>query len=232
MCSEDQIKILVVEDDSCIIESLKYILRKEEYNVITANNKNDAITLINDNEFDLFLLDVQLPDGTGFDICKYIRTKNDKPILFLSGRNEESNIVYGLDLGADDYITKPFGNSELISRIRCILRRCEIQKRSSKIISYKNIKIDTDKMKVYKDLEIIELTKLEYKILMIFIQNINKIITREEILLKIWDINGNYVNDNTVSVYIKRLRIKLFNSEEEGKQILQSVRGVGYILIK
>lgn len=228
----DKIKMLVVEDNKSIIESLEYLLEKEEFDVEIINSKKEALEVIRKKDYDFFLLDVQLPDGTGFEICKYIKSISDKPIIFLSERFEESNIVYGLDIGADDYITKPFRNSELVSRIKCVLRRYKKSNIKSKIIKYGSIKVDTDKAKVYNNSEEIYLTNLEYKILLMFLDNIGKVITREELLEQIWDIDGNYVNDNTLSVYIKRLRIKILDKNNPEKQCLETVRGIGYILNK
>ena len=147
-----------------------------------------------------------------------------------ASRNEEINGVYGLDIGADDYITKPFRSDELVSRINCVLRRYKKQVQDNNIIKYRNIKVNIETAKVYKDNEEIFLTNLEYRILLMFINNINKLITRDELLEKIWDIDGNYVNDNTVSVYIKRLRMKMGDTEE--CQMLKTIRGIGYILNK
>ena len=225
----NKIKILVVEDNKSIIESLGYLLQKEGFEATIVNTKNEAISYIKNNEYDLFLLDVELPDGTGFDICKYIRNNTEKPIIFLSARAEESNIVYGLDIGADDYITKPFRNNELISRIKSVLRRYPEENKKKSIIIYDHIKVDLDTAKVYKDSDEVELTNLEYKILLLFLNNANKVITRNEILDKVWDIDGNFVNDNTLTVYIKRLRNKI---AVNNKQLIQTVRGIGYILNK
>ena len=176
-------------------------------------------------------MDIQLPDGTGFELCKYIKSISDKPIIFISERFEESNIVYGLDIGADDYITKPFRNSELISRIKSVLRRYRNNHKSN-IIRYGSIKVDTEKAKVYKNHEEIFLTNLEYKILLMFLNNMDKVITREKLLEEVWDIDGNYVNDNTLSVYIKRLRLKISDLNDSEEQTIQTVRGIGYILNK
>lgn len=229
---KENVKILIVEDSINIIESLEYILKKENFDVQIVNTKIEALETIKNHEFDLFLLDVQLPDGTGFEICKFIKGISDKPVIFISERIEESNIVYGLDIGADDYITKPLRNSELISRIKSVLRRYNSYISTNNIITYSNLKVDTDKAKVYKNSKEIFLTSLEYKILLMFLNNIGKVITREELLEKIWDIDGNYVNDNTLSVYIKRLRLKISNPKDSEKQTIQTVRGIGYILNK
>jgi DNA-binding response OmpR family regulator len=221
-------KILVVEDNKSIIDGLEYLLQKEGFEAVVVHSKDQAISHIRNNEYDLFLLDVELPDGSGFEICKQLRNATEKPIIFITARAEESNIVYGLDIGADDYITKPFGNNELISRIKSVLRRSN-SKSNYNTMLYKNIKVDLDKAKVYKNTEEVFLTNLEYKILLLLLNNVNKIVTREELLDKIWDIDGNFVNDNTLSVYIKRLRTKI---SEKDKPLIKTVRGIGYILNK
>ena len=224
------INILIVEDNSEITEALEYSLNKHGYNTYISQTKKDALEKLEEKEYDLALLDIQLPDGTGFDICKKIRQYSDMPIIFLTGRGEEVNIVYGLDMGADDYITKPFGNEELISRINSVMRRYNKNLNKDKVIQYRNLRIEIEKAKVFKDNEEIFLTNLEYKILLMFINNINKLITREQILEKIWDIDGKYVNNNTLSVYIKRLRQKIGDNSESN--MIQTIRGIGYILHK
>lgn len=174
-------------------------------------------------EPDLILLDITLPDDSGFEICKYVKKIKNIPVIFLTAKDEEKDVVQGLDMGAEDYIIKPFRNRELISRIKNVLRRTT---RNNYIIC-KNIKIDTEMGKVYnteKNEEII-LTKLEYKILLNLFNNQNKLISREEILNDIWDIAGNFVNDNTLTVYIKRIREKI--GDKDGK-IIETVRGLGY----
>lgn len=221
-------KILVVEDNKSIIDGLEYLLQKEGFDAVIVNSKNQAISYIRNNEYDMFLLDVELPDGTGFEICKQLRNVTEKPIIFITARAEESNIVYGLDIGADDYITKPFGNNELISRIKSVLRRSN-NSSNNNIMLYQNIKVDLDKAKVYRNSEEVFLTNLEYKILLLLLHNENKIVTREELLNKVWDIDGNFVNDNTLSVYIKRLRTKI---SEKDKPLIKTIRGIGYILNK
>ncbi len=226
---DNKIRILVVEDSQNIIEGLRYLLQKEGFEVNIVNDKKNALKYIDSEYYDLFLLDVELPDGTGFEICKSIKNITNKPIIFLSARAEETNIVYGLDIGADDYITKPFRNSELISRIRSVLRRYTLYKKDKNILNYGTLKINLDKAKVFKNSEEIYLTNLEYKILLMFINNANHIITRDELLAKVWDIEGNYVNDNTLSVYIKRLRLKISDNNKKSQSI-QTVRGMGYIL--
>ena len=213
--------ILLVEDNYTIIMGLKYSLEQENFKVISAQNVSEFNGKIDKNDIDLVLLDVSLPDGNGFEICKEIKSKKDIPVIFLTAQDEETSVVLGLDLGADDYIVKPFRTRELISRINSVLRR--YGHNESNLIQYKNIKIDTSSAKVYKDNEEIIFTSLEYKILLMLFSNQNKLISREQLLEKIWDIAGNFVNDNTLTVYIKRIREKL------GDEIIRkTVRGLGY----
>lgn len=213
--------ILLVEDNDTIIMGLKYSLEQENFKVISAQNVSEFNKEINKNEIDLVLLDISLPDGNGFEICKEIKSKKDIPVIFLTAQDEETSVVLGLDLGADDYIVKPFRTRELISRINSVLRR--YGHNESNLIQYKNIKIDTSSAKVYKDNEEIIFTSLEYKILLMLFSNQNKLISREQLLEKIWDIAGNFVNDNTLTVYIKRIREKLGD-----ETIIKTVRGLGY----
>ena len=213
--------ILLVEDNDTIIMGLKYSLEQENFKVISAQNVSEFNGKIVKNDIDLVLLDVSLPDGNGFEICKEIKSKKDIPVIFLTAQDEETSVVLGLDLGADDYIVKPFRTRELISRINSVLRR--YGHNESNLIQYKNIKIDTSSAKVYKDNEEIIFTSLEYKILLMLFSNQNKLISREQLLEKIWDIAGNFVNDNTLTVYIKRIREKLGD-----ETIIKTVRGLGY----
>lgn len=225
---DNKLSILVVEDNEQIIEALEFLLEKQGYNADIVKSKKDAITYIEKQNYDLVLLDVQLPDGTGFEVCKHLRKTSDIPVIFLTGRTEEINVVYGLDIGADDYITKPFGNNELISRINTVMRRYKKSLEESKTIIYKNIKVDIDNALVYNGEEEVFLSKLEYKILLMFLNNKNKLITREQLLEKIWDVDGNYVNDNTLSVYIKRLRQKIGDTSKN--EMIKTIRGIGYRL--
>lgn len=190
--------------------------------MISAKTAKESKEKLDNKNIDIVLLDVSLPDGNGFEICKEIKEKNDIPIIFLTAQDEETSIVLGLDLGADDYIVKPFRTRELISRIKSVLRRYG-KKEENNIIQYKDIKIDTISAKVYKNNKEIIFTSLEYRILLMLFTNQNKLITREQLLEKIWDIAGNFVNDNTLTVYIKRIREKL-----EDDSIIKTVRGLGY----
>ena len=216
-------KILLVEDNETIVMGLKYSLEQEGFITISAKTKKETEEIILKEEIDIALLDITLPDGNGFDVCKIIKEKLDIPVIFLTAQDEEISVVMGLDLGADDYIVKPFRTRELISRINSVLRRYGKSIDKSNIIRYKNIKIDTSIAKVYKDNKEIIFTSLEYKILLMLFTNKNKLITREQLLDKIWDIAGNFVNDNTLTVYIKRIREKL-----EDDSIIKTVRGLGY----
>ncbi len=216
------IKVLLVEDNNSIILGLEYLFKEEKFTYNITKNKRDTLNLLDKESFDIVLLDVSLPDGNGFDICKYIKQKKNIPVIFLTAKDEEKDVVMGFELGADDYIIKPFRNRELISRIKNVLRR---KSNLDNCITVKDIKIDTEIGKVYRENKEIVLTKLEYKILYNLFVNKNKIITREEILNDIWDIAGNFVEDNTLTVYIKRIREKIGDKEGE---IIQTVRGIGY----
>ena len=215
-------KILLVEDNETIIMGLKYSLEQKGFQVISAKTAKESKEKLDNKSIDIVLLDVSLPDGNGFEICKEIKEKNDIPVIFLTAQDEETSVVLGLDLGADDYIVKPFRTRELISRIKSVLRRYG-KKEENNIIQYKNIKIDTISAKVYKNNKEIIFTSLEYRILLMLFTNQNKLITREQLLEKIWDIAGNFVNDNTLTVYIKRIREKL-----EDDSIIKTIRGLGY----
>ena len=222
-------KILLVEDNDTIVMGLKYLLEKENFEVKTVKNLEETYKIAEKEKFNLYLLDINLPDGNGFDICSKLKEKEDVPIIFLTARDDEKDIVKGLDIGADDYITKPFRNRELISRINNVLRRYGKNDNNSKdnIIKINEIEINTDSAKVMKNGEEIVFTSLEYKILVMLFSNPNVLITRQQILDKIWDIAGNFVNDNTLTVYIKRIREKL--DDKDGK-IIKTVRGLGYII--
>ena len=221
--------ILMVEDDSTIAFAVKYAVEQEGFNLDIAENLENARKIVNSKEYDLILLEVMLPDGNGYEFLKQLREHDeDTPVIFLTACDEEVNIVMGLDIGGDDYITKPFRVRELISRINAILRRKgKSQDSNKKILKFKNISIHTLEARVFKNNEEIFLTSAEYKLLLILIQNKNMVLSRAQILEKLWDVTYDFINDNTLSVYIKRLREKIEDDSSKPQYIL-TVRGLGY----
>ena len=218
-------KILVVEDDSSIRLGLKYYLEQEEFEVLEADSIKSAEDNLS-NSIDLILLDINLPDGSGFDLFKEIKKEQDIPIIFLTANDLEVSVVMGLDMGADDYITKPFKARELVSRIKNVLRRTK-GKSDSNIIKIHDIVIDMKQAKVFKSGHDVMLTALEYKILLILALNPNTVFSREKILADIWDVNEAFVNDNTLTVYIKRIREKI-EDDPNTPTIILTIRGFGY----
>lgn len=246
-------KILLIEDDFALATGTMYSLEAEKYEVIHFDSKKKVIDWINDKrdnsgheEFSdiIGIFDVMLPDGNGFEILTYIRSLGiDMPVIFLTAMSDEINIVQGLDLGADDYITKPFRVKELMSRIKSVARRYKISSESSdngntdnsNVFYVKDIEIDVNTAKVYKvcngEKTVIDLTPNEYRILLYFVNNIGMVLSRNQILEKLFDGYGNYVDDNTLSVYMKRLREKIKDNDKENP-IIKTVRGIGYIMEK
>lgn len=211
-------KILLVEDNTDILNNLQCLLEKEGYIVVCAKTYKEARKSIYESNFDLFILDIMLNDGNGYDLyCKFIK-ELDKPTIFLTAKDDEESIVSCLENGAEDYITKPFLSRELILRIKKIVRRYA----NNNQIKIKDVIIDVDKMTIYKNDTEIKLTSLELKIFMLLINNLNKVVTREMIIEYIWDCTGNEVNDNTVTVYLKRIREKI------GDNIIITLKGIGY----
>ena len=219
-------KILLVEDNEAIIMGLEYLLTQEGYQTETARSIKEAYRVVERDTVDLILLDISMPDGNGFDFCKDIKRDSDTPVIFLTAREEEIDVVKGLDMGADDYIVKPFRNRELISRIKNVLRR---NGKGVMLLQCRDITLNLETGKVRRGEKDITLTKLEYKILSTMLAYPGKLFTREEILASIWDISNNFVNDNTLSVTIKRIREKL--GDEDG-EIIKTVRGMGYRIEK
>ena len=219
-------KILIIEDDEAIKIGLKYYLEQESFDIVTAANGEDAIKEIKKNmDISLILLDINLPDISGFELFKKIKEINNFPIIFLTANDLEVSIVMGIDMGADDYITKPFKARELVSRINSVLRRYD--NKDVNKIKIKNIEIDLKQAKVFKNGIDVMLTALEYKILLSLALNPNTIFTREKLLADIWDVNEEFVNDNTLTVYIKRIREKIEDDITTPKIIL-TIRGIGY----
>ena len=221
------IKILMIEDDSTIAFGVKYALEQEGINIDISKDLESARLNIKENNYDLILLDVMLPDGNGYDFCKEIRKTNNTPIIFLTACDDEVNIVMGLDLGGDDYITKPFRVRELISRIKAVTRRNKGEDKNKKVLKYGNLSIHTLQARVFKDSQEVFLTSVEYKLLLILIQNENIVLSRNQILEKLWDITYDFINDNTLTVYIKRLREKIEDDSSNPHHII-TVRGIGY----
>ncbi|WP_035288919.1 response regulator transcription factor [Clostridium sp. KNHs214] len=219
--------ILLVEDDSILAYSVEYTLKGEGFSVKCAGNVKKAKESFKEESFDLIILDVILPDGNGYELCKEIRNISDVPIIFLTSCDEEANVVIGLDIGADDYITKPFRIKELISRIRAILRRNKRVLNNSDLLLSGDIRVQTLQGKVEKNNEEVVLTALEYRLLLIFIKHPNQILSRNIILEELWDSEGEFVDDNTLSVYIRRLREKIEDNAAEPKYIITH-RGLGY----
>ncbi|MGK0468889.1 response regulator transcription factor [Clostridium sp.] len=220
-------KILFVEDDRIIASGLCYSLTQEGYFVTHCLNVESAKAMIHKNSFNLAILDLSLPDGSGYDVCKIIRAKEDIPVIFLTAIDDEVNVVMGLDMGADDYITKPFRIRELLSRIKSVLRRYDKTACAKTLFNFGCIKIDTNQAKVYKGEQEIILTSLEYRLLLIFANNQGQVLSRNQLLEGLWDFAGDFVNDNTLTVYIKRLREKIEDNNQEPKIII-TVRGIGY----
>lgn len=218
--------ILFVEDDDAIALGLVYSLEKEGYLITHCKSKQDAIRQLDQHVFDLLLLDIGLPDGNGYDICSYAKKQQEVPVIFLTAMDDEVNVVMGLDIGGDDYITKPFRIRELLSRIKSVTRRYHKQENDG-IYQIRNVLINTKIAKVFKQKEEILLTALEYRLLLVFLNHQGQILSRSQILEGIWDVAGNYVNDNTLSVYIKRLREKL-EDDPSDPCIIVTIRGMGY----
>ena len=223
------IKILFVEDDLPLALGIEYTLKQEEFDVIHAKNLEEAREKYKSLDFNIILLDVMLPDGSGYDFCREIRKESEVPIIFMTACDEEVNVVLGLDMGGDDYVAKPIRVKELISRINAVLRRKEITntKSSEEIIKTGNILIEPLKYKVYKNGLNIDLTAIEYKLLLILIKNKGNAIERVTLLEKLWDVDGNFVDGNSLTVYIKRLREKI-EDDIKNPQYIETVRGIGY----
>lgn len=220
--------LFLLEDDSAISMGISYSLTNEGYSVTAASSVKQGLEIINNNSFSLYILDLNLPDGSGYDVCKEIKKQGDLPVIFLTAYDDEINVVTGFELGADDYITKPFRLKELSVRIKSVLRRYS-KDTTHGIINVKNIKINTKEAKVYKDNNEIILTAMEYKLLLSLIKNRGRVLSRTALLENLWDIDGDFIEDNTLTVYIKRLRDKI--EEEPNKPaVIKTVRGLGYIV--
>lgn len=222
--------IFLLEDDEAIGIGLTYSLENEGYNVTLAKSVKEVEKIIDEKEFSLYILDLTLPDGSGYDVCKRIKAKGDLPVIFLTAYDDEVNVIMGFELGADDYISKPFRVKELMLRIKSVMRRYS-NETSDGIIKINNLKINTNEAKVYKNNEEIILTAMEYRLLLILLSNRGKVLSRTALLENIWDVAGDFVEDNTLTVYIKRLRDKI--EEDPAKpEFIKTVRGLGYVIEK
>lgn len=222
--------IFLLEDDEAIGIGLTYSLENEGYRVTLAKSVKDAQKIIDEKEFSLYILDLTLPDGSGYDICKRIKSKGDLPVIFLTAYDDEVNVIMGFELGADDYISKPFRVKELMLRIKSVMRRYS-NETSDGIIKINNLKINTNEAKVYKNNEEIVLTAMEYRLLLILLSNRGKVLSRTALLENIWDVAGDFVEDNTLTVYIKRLRDKI-EEDPTKPEFIKTVRGLGYVIEK
>ncbi|QGQ97303.1 DNA-binding response regulator [Paenibacillus psychroresistens] len=220
-------KILILEDDSTIAAGLEYALEQEDFTVIVCRNVAESYAFFEHNDVDMALLDVSLPDGNGYDVCRFIKAKFDIPVLFLTVNDDEANVVMGLDLGADDYIAKPFRLRELISRIHSVFRRYRKDGVSKHIVLISDLIIHTSQAKVFKNKVEVILTALEYRLLLRLVNHEGQILSRNQLLEGLWDIAGDFVNDNTLSVYIKRLREKI-ETDPQNPSIIHTIRGLGY----
>ena len=220
--------VLVVEDDNIIREGLQISLRQDGYDVLTAATQNAALDTISGNQtIDAFLLDVMLPDGDGYTICREIRKKSDAPILFLTACDDEVHTVLALEQGADDYIAKPFRIRELLARMKAILRRVGKDVVQQSRIAIGDNELDLQAGKVYRNQKNIELTAMEYRLLLIFVNHRGQTLSRKQLLTDIWDEAGDFVNDNTLTVYIKRLREKT-EDDPQNPIYIKTIRGMGY----
>ncbi len=204
-------QIFVLEDDNAIGMGLTYSLENEGYSVTLAKDVKSALEIINEKEFALYILDLTLPDGSGYDVCRRIKEIGDLPVIFLTAYDDEVNVVMGFEMGADDYISKPFRVKELLVRIKSVLRRYNKESNDG-IVKIRDLAIYTNEAKVYKNGTEIILTAMEYRLLLILLNNRGRVLSRNQLLENIWDIDGDFVEDNTLTVYIKRLRDKI---EEE-----------------
>lgn len=217
-------KVLLVEDDPDIVENLTAYLGEEGFLVKASAGQKEALDLLEEERFDLVLLDVTLAQGNGYSTCTAIKAKHELPVIFLTALGDEFSVVTGLDMGADDYISKPFRPRELVSRMRSVLRRTG---RKGEITEIGELRIDLLKGVVTRKGEELFLSALEYRLFLVFLNHRGRILTRTQLLEEIWDIAGEYVNDNTLTVYIKRLRDKIENDPQK-PEIIKTVRGMGY----
>lgn len=219
--------ILLLEDDLSLINGLSFAFKKQGFELVVARTFKEADSLWMDGKYDLLVLDVSLPDGTGFEFCKKVRQVSKVPIIFLTAADEEMNIIMGLDIGGDDYITKPFKLGVLVSRVNALLRRAKDFSSADTQLESNGMKVLLLQGQAFKNGKLLDLTAAEYKLLCLFMRNPNMVLTKEQILDKLWDCDGNYIDSSTLTVYMRRLRIKIEDNPSE-PQMLLTVRGMGY----
>lgn len=217
-------RVLLIEDDRSIVENLSAFLREEGFLVTAVDGQIKALQKLEEERSQLVLLDVTLAEGNGYSTCTAIKMKYDIPVIFLTALGDEFSVVTGLDMGADDYISKPFRPRELVSRMRSVLRRSE---RTGHTARVGDLTVDTDKGAVMREGRELALSALEYRLFLVFFHNRGRVMSRNRLLEEIWDIAGEYVNDNTLTVYIKRLRDKI-EKDAQKPEIIKTVRGMGY----
>ena len=220
-------RIFIVEDDLSLINGLSFAIKKQGYETDIARTYLEAEKMWINGKYDLVILDVSLPDGSGYDLCKNIRQTSKVPIIFLTAADEETDIIMGLDIGGDDYITKPFKLAVFLSRINALLRRSDNFNRADAELDSNGIKVQLLKGEVYKDNELLDVTASEYKLLCLFMQNPDIVLSPEQILSKLWDCDEKYIDSNTLTVYIRRLRTKIEDNPSQPKKIV-TVRRMGY----
>ena len=220
-------KILLLEDDLSLINGLSFAFKKQGFELVIARTLKEANELWGEGKYDLLVLDVSLPDGTGFGFCEKVRQVSKVPIIFLTASDEETNIIMGRDIGGDDYITKPFKLGVLVSRINALLRRANDFNATDTELQSNGIKVLLLQGQVFKNEKLIDLTAAEYKLLCLFMRNPNMVLTKAQILDKLWDCDGNYIDSSTLTVYMRRLRMKIEDNPSEPKMLL-TVRGMGY----
>ena len=220
-------KILFLEDDISLADGLTFALKKQGYEVDKKRTVAEAKTAWTGGVYDLLILDVSLPDGSGFDFCRSVRQSSDVPIIFLTASDEETNVIMGLDIGGDDYVTKPFKLGILLSRVSALLRRTKTDSSENTVLQSNGIRVELLRGQVFCNGDLIDLTSVEFKLLCCFMQNPNIVLSKETLYERLWDRGGYFVDDNTLSVYIRRLRMKIEERPDQPEKIV-TVRGMGY----
>lgn len=220
-------RILLLEDDLSLVNGLSFAFKKQGFELEVARTVKEADALWTEGSYDLLVLDVSLPDGTGFEFCEKVRQSSKVPIIFLTASDEEVNIIMGLDMGGDDYITKPFKLGVLVSRINALLRRAKDFNVSDTELQANGIRVLLLQRQVFKNGQLLDLTAAEYKLLCLFMRNPNIVLTKEQILDKLWDCEGNYIDSSTLTVYMRRLRMKV-EDDPGNPRMLLTIRGMGY----